>query len=192
MRLKVSQNEIKVIDVIDVIKAIEAVQMADDKKCCEKVFGVKGDWIDGVEVKKLGVIPDERGAVFHMLRNDDPIFEKFGEIYFSSAYPGVVKAWHLHKEMTLNYAVISGMIKLVLFDDREGSKTKGNLMEVFMGEKNYILVKIPPKVWNGWKAIDVKPSMVANCATLPHDPDEMERMDPKGGSIDYDWGVKHE
>ena len=74
--------------------------------------------IDGVTVKPLRRIPDERGYIMHMLRSDDPEFESFGEIYFSTIYPGVIKAWHLHKEMTLNYAVVSGMIKLVLHDDR--------------------------------------------------------------------------
>ena len=103
--------------------------------------------IDGVVVKPLRRIPDERGFVMHMLRADDPEFEKFGEIYFSTAYPGVIKGWHQHKEMTLNYAVVAGMIKLVLYDDREGSSTQGEIQELFIGQENYQLVKIPPKVW---------------------------------------------
>ena len=95
--------------------------------------------------------------------------------------------------MTLNYAVVQGMIKLVLYDDREDSATRGNLMELFIGEENYCLVKIPPKIWNGYKGIGAKPALVANCATLPHDPSssEMERLDPFSDKIPYDWELKH-
>ena len=148
--------------------------------------------IEGVVVKPLKKIPDERGCIYHMLRCDDSIFEKFGEIYISVVYPGGIKGWHLHEEMTLNYAVIQGMIKLVLYDDRENSPTRGNLMELFIGEENYCLVKIPPKIWNGFKGIGNKPAIVANCATLPHDPNEIKRMDPFTNKIPYDWGLKHE
>ena len=147
--------------------------------------------IEGVVIKPLKKIPDERGSVYHMLRCDDPVFEKFGEIYFSTVNPGTIKGWHLHKEMTLNYAVIYGMIKLVLYDDREGSPTRGNLIELFLGEENYCLVKIPPGVWNGFKGIGEKPAIVANCATLPHDPKEIERISPSTDKIPYDWGLKN-
>jgi len=146
--------------------------------------------IEGVKITPLKIIPDERGAIFHMLRSDDPIFEKFGEIYFSKVYPGVVKGWHLHKKMTLNYAVPVGMIKLVLYDDRNNSSTKGEIMELFIGVENYVLVTIPPNVWNGFKGIGTEPAIVANCATLPHDPNEIIRLDPIDNNIPYDWGLK--
>ncbi|MGO8807704.1 MAG: dTDP-4-dehydrorhamnose 3,5-epimerase family protein [Candidatus Bathyarchaeia archaeon] len=147
--------------------------------------------IDGVIVKQLTKIPDERGCIFHMLRCDDELFEKFGEIYFSTAYPGIIKGWHLHKEMILNYAVIRGMIKLVLYDDRKKSATKGNLMELFIGEQNYCLVKIPPGIWNGFKCISLEPAVVANCASIPHDTEEIERISPFSDKIPYNWSLKH-
>ena len=147
--------------------------------------------IEGVIVKPLKKIPDERGCIFHMLRADDELFEKFGEIYFSSVYPGVVKGWHIHKEMTLNYACICGSIKMVIYDDRKDSKTKGNIMEIFLGNENYSLVKVPPMVWNGFKGIGEVPSLVANCSTIPHDPKEIDRMDPFENFIKYDWNIKH-
>lgn len=147
--------------------------------------------IKDVQVHALRQIPDERGKVMHMLCCNDPWFEKFGEIYFSVVYPGVVKGWHLHKRMTLNYAVVSGMIKLVLYDDRQGSPTRGELQDLFTGEANYALITIPPGVWNGFKGIGVKPAIVANCATEPHDPQEIIRMDPSTDKIPYDWGLKH-
>ncbi len=143
--------------------------------------------IDGVIVRGLATIADERGSVMHMLRADDPDFERFGEVYFSTVYPGVVKGWHMHREMTVNYAVVSGMIKLVLFDGRPSSPSHGRVEELFVGEQNYVLVKVPPKVWNGFKGIGVKPAIVANCATLPHDPEEIVRMDPFSPEIPYDW-----
>ncbi len=147
--------------------------------------------IEGVQITPLRRIPDERGAIFHMLREDSPAFERFGEIYFSAVYPGVVKAWHIHKRMTLNYAVPVGMIKLVLYDDRTDSPTRGAVLELHLGELNYALVTIPPLVWNGFKGEGTGPALVANCATLPHDPDEIDRCDPLENDIPYDWALRH-
>lgn len=147
--------------------------------------------IHDVTVTPLRRIPDERGAVFHMLREDSEVFTRFGEIYFSLVYPQVVKAWHIHSEMTLNYAVPVGMIKLVCYDDRADSPSKGVVQEFHIGELNYSLVTIPPLVWNGFKGIGSGPALVANCATTPHHPTEIERMDPFTNDIPYDWALKH-
>lgn len=147
--------------------------------------------IDGVTITPLRRIPDERGAILHMLRRDDPEFEEFGEIYFSLVYPGVIKAWHLHRRMTLNYAVVAGMVKLVLYDIRSASPSHGQLAELFLGELNYVRVKIPPGVYNGFKGIGATPALVANCATIPHDPDEIERLDPFSDRIPYRWDPRH-
>lgn len=126
-----------------------------------------------------------------MLRDDSPVFERFGEIYFSLIYPGVVKGWHLHHSMTLNYAVPVGMVKLVCFDDRDGSSTRGNVFEMHVGALNYSLVTIPPRVWNGFKGEGTEPALVANCATVHHTPDEIERLDPFTPQIPYDWSLRH-
>ncbi len=147
--------------------------------------------IDGVQVVPLRKIPDERGTIMHMLRSSDPHFEQFGEIYFSVVNPGVIKAWHLHKEMILNYAVISGMIKFVLYDDRDHSPTRGEVQEIFIGDNNYVLVKVPPMVYNGFKGIGMQPAIVANCASIPHDTNEIERVDPFANNIPYQWELKH-
>lgn len=147
--------------------------------------------IEGVKIIPLKQIPDERGKIMHMLKCTDPYFDKFGEIYFSVAYPGVIKGWHLHTKQTQFYAVISGMIKLVLFDERKDSPTKGELMEIFTGEDNYQLIRIPVGVVNGYKNIGIEPAIVANCATEPHDPNEMLRYDPLNSHIKYDWSLKH-
>ncbi|CAN5173738.1 dTDP-4-dehydrorhamnose 3,5-epimerase family protein [soil metagenome] len=147
--------------------------------------------IEGVQVTPLRQIADERGAILHMLRSDAPHFEQFGEIYFSLVYPGVIKGWHIHDRMTLNYAVPVGTIKLVLYDDREKSGTRGELMEIVTGERSYQLVTVPPRVWNGFKGVGTAPALVANCATIPHDPEEIHRLDPFDSSIPYDWALKH-
>jgi dTDP-4-dehydrorhamnose 3,5-epimerase len=146
--------------------------------------------IDGVRVVPRARIPDERGTVMHMLKSTDPEFLGFGEIYFSTVYPGVVKGWHRHADMTLNYACVHGRIKLVLFDDRDGSPTRGEIMERFLGPDDYSLVQIPPGVWNGFKGMGPDAAIVANCSTHPHDPTRSTRLDPFDNDIPYDWGVR--
>jgi len=147
--------------------------------------------IDGVKIIPLRQIPDERGKVMYMLKKTDPHFIEFGEIYFSVCWPGAIKAWHKHTSMTLNNAAISGRAKLVLYDAREDSPTKGELMELFIGEDNYCLVQIPPGIVNGYKAYGEKPVILANCATEPHRSEEMIKIDPFNNAIPYDWGLKN-
>jgi dTDP-4-dehydrorhamnose 3,5-epimerase len=147
--------------------------------------------IEGVKVTPLRQILDERGKIMHMLRGDDAHFEKFGEIYFSCVHPGAIKGWHIHKEMVLNYAVPHGNIKFVLYDDREGSATRGELQELFLGPDNYCLVTVPPMVWNGFKGIGSEMAIVANCSSISHRADEIDRLDPFDPSIPYDWSLKH-
>ena len=150
-----------------------------------------GRAIDGVRIFPLRRIQDERGFVMHMLRADDPHFTEFGEIYFSVIYPGVIKGWHLHSRMTINYAVVDGNIKLVLYDQRANSRTHGQLQEVVFGQINYQLVRVPPGVANGFTAVGDARAIVANCASIPHDPDEITRLDPFTPSIPYDWRLRH-
>ena len=147
--------------------------------------------IHGVKVIPLRQIADERGKIMHMMKATDPHFENFGEIYFSCAWPDAVKAWHVHKSMTINNTVICGRAKLVIFDCRPASPTNGELMELFIGEDNYSLVQIPPGLANGYKAYGDKMVILANCATEPHDPDEMIRIDPFDNDIPYDWNLRH-
>ncbi len=147
--------------------------------------------ISGVIITPLRQIVDERGKVMHMLRNDAPHFFDFGEIYFSTVHPGAIKGWHLHHRMILNYAVPHGNIKFVLYDDRSDSLTRGQLQEIFLGPDNYCLVTVPPMIWNGFKGIGSEAAVIANCASIAHDPTEIERKDPFDPSIPYDWAIKH-
>ena len=146
--------------------------------------------IDGVKVISLRQIPDERGKIMHMLKETDPHFIRFGEIYFSCAWPGIVKGWHVHQRMTINNAVIVGRAKLVLYDCRAGSPTNGEIMELFIGEDNYCLVQIPPGIANGYKAYGDTLVVMANCATEAHDPLEITYIDPLNNEIPYDWSLK--
>ena len=143
--------------------------------------------ITGIIITPLKIISDNRGKVMHMLRADSEIFHKFGEIYFSTIYKDSIKAWHLHKEATLNYACIKGDVKLVLYDDREKSPSRGQYQELMLGQKNYFLITIPPNIWNGFKGIDESESIIANCLTLPHNENEMVRKDHLDKNFKYSW-----
>jgi dTDP-4-dehydrorhamnose 3,5-epimerase len=143
--------------------------------------------IADVVVSPLRQIADDRGKVMHMLRSDGERFAGFGEIYFSCVFAGAVKAWHFHHRMVCNYAVPYGRIKLVLYDDRPESATRGEIQEILVGEDDYCLVTIPPKIWSGFQGVGSTMSIVANCASIPHDPAESERRDPLHGGIPYVW-----
>ncbi|GFP37514.1 dTDP-4-dehydrorhamnose 3,5-epimerase [Candidatus Hakubella thermalkaliphila] len=148
--------------------------------------------IDGVKIKKLRVIPDERGFLMEMLRSDDENFEKFGQVYVTAGYPGVVKGWHYHRKQTDYFTVVKGMAKVVLYDGREGSPTHGEINEFFMGDMNQILLKIPPLVMHGFKALGTEPAYVINCPTEVYNyeqPDEY-RLPYDTIEIPYDWGIK--
>ncbi len=148
--------------------------------------------IHGVKTKKLKVIPDERGRLMEMLRADDEIFIRFGQVYLTTAYPGVVKAWHYHKKQVDSFVVVKGMMKVVLYDGREGSPTFGEINEFFMGEQNPLLLQIPAYVCHGFKCISETEAMVINCPTevyRPDNPDE-HRLPAHGGEIPYDWSRK--
>tara|TARA_B100000749_G_scaffold209694_1_gene164656 strand:+ start:438 stop:956 length:519 start_codon:yes stop_codon:yes gene_type:complete len=148
--------------------------------------------IDGVRTKTLRLIPDERGWLMEILRSDDPdYFQKFGQVYVSATYPGVVKAWHYHKHQIDNFACVSGMVKLVLVDTREGSPTKGAINEFFLGTQNPTLVQVPNLVYHGWKCISTEVSTVVNVPTELYrydDPDEY-RLEAHG-TLPYDWARK--
>jgi dTDP-4-dehydrorhamnose 3,5-epimerase len=145
--------------------------------------------IDGVKIKKLRVIPDERGRLMEILRRDDEFFTQFGQVYMTTAYPGVVKAWHYHKKQSDNMAVVRGMMKIVLYDGRDDSPTFGEVNEFFAGVHNPILVHIPPFVYHGFKCISPEEAIVVNTPTEMYqyrEPDEF-RVPPHENDIPYDW-----
>jgi dTDP-4-dehydrorhamnose 3,5-epimerase len=143
--------------------------------------------IEGVKITELRQIEDERGKVMHMLRNDSDVYQNFGEIYFSCTYFNAIKAWHMHKHMTLNYAVVKGKLKIVLYDERRGSKTFGLIQEIYLSTETYKLLTVPPMIWNGFKGLDERMTIVANCSTEPYTPDEIVRKNPFTSDIPYVW-----
>jgi dTDP-4-dehydrorhamnose 3,5-epimerase len=146
-------------------------------------------FIQGVEIINKNQIVDDRGMILHMLRVDDKNYKKFGEIYFSTVNPNKIKAWHFHKLMTLNYAVVHGSIKLVLYDDRDESKTKGTIQEIILSNENHYLVSIPPKIWNGFCSSDNKHAILANCSDIPHDKEEIIRLPFDDPKFPYKWEI---
>jgi dTDP-4-dehydrorhamnose 3,5-epimerase len=148
-------------------------------------------YIQGVLVSPRKKIVDDRGAIFHMLKRSDAEFKEFGEIYFSKIHPGVIKAWHHHSRMTLNYYVVVGSIQLGLFDGRKESPTFGKAQTIFMDAEVPQLVTVPPGVWNGFKGLGPISSLVANCASEPHDPLEITRKGYNEPEFGYDWSLKN-
>ncbi|MBU1147011.1 MAG: dTDP-4-dehydrorhamnose 3,5-epimerase family protein [Candidatus Omnitrophica bacterium] len=146
--------------------------------------------IRDVEIKKLKLIPDERGRLMEILRSDDEIFQKFGQVYMTTAYPGVIKAWHYHKKQDDYFTCISGVMKLVLYDARETSPTYKEVNDFTVNLDNPLLIKIPKFVYHGFKCAGDKEAIVINTPTLPYnskEPDEY-RVDAFENNIPYDWG----
>ncbi len=146
--------------------------------------------IKGVKTKILKVIPDERGRLQEILRNDDPLFSIFGQVYVSTTYPGVVKAWHQHQFQVDNIACVHGTIKLVLVNMIYASLSKNQILEYYIGIHNPMLIQVPAGIWHGWKCISQEEAIIVNVPTLAYNyenPDEV-RLDPHGGVIPYDWG----
>lgn len=148
--------------------------------------------IQGVQVKTLNVIPDERGFLMEILRSDDPVFRRFGQIYLTAVNPGAVKAWHYHKKQTDHFCAVKGMAKIVLYDPRRGSPTRGIVNEFFCGDLAPSLVVIPPMVYHGFKGISGEPTLIINVPTETYNysqPDEF-RLPPHTKKIPYDWARK--
>ncbi|MFH1664596.1 MAG: dTDP-4-dehydrorhamnose 3,5-epimerase family protein [Candidatus Omnitrophota bacterium] len=145
--------------------------------------------IEGVRIKKLKIIPDERGRLMEILRCNDDIFEKFGQVYMTTAFSGVVKAWHYHKKQTDNFTCIKGMMRLGLYDAREGSPTRGAVEEYILSPRDPFLVKIPNGVYHGFKCVGQEEAIVINTVTEPYDPDNPDeyRVDPYDNDIEFDW-----
>ena len=148
--------------------------------------------IEGVETKELKIIKDERGFLMEMLRNDEPIFQKFGQVYLSVCNPGFAKGWHYHKKQTDLFVVVKGNGKIVMYDNRPESRTRGQVNEFIIGENNPVLVTIPPYVIHGMSPADGNPIYLVNCCTEPYDrknPDEY-RLPFDSKEVPYKWDAK--
>ncbi|RMG69121.1 MAG: dTDP-4-dehydrorhamnose 3,5-epimerase [Calditrichaeota bacterium] len=148
--------------------------------------------IEGVKIKQLRFIPDERGRLMEILRDDEDMFEKFGQVYLTTTYPQVIKAWHFHKLQDDHFVCIKGMVKLVLFDSRKDSPTEGEINEFFIGEHNLQLIRVPKLVYHGWKCISETEAWVLNIPTMHYNydnPDEY-RLPWNTDKIPYDWSIR--
>ena len=145
--------------------------------------------IDGVKVKKLKIIPDDRGRLMEILRSDDEIFKKFGQVYMTTAFPGVVKAWHYHKKQDDNFTCVHGKMRLALYDARPESRTYKEVNDFIISLESPMLVHIPKNVYHGFKCVSDIEALVINTVTVPYnykDPDEY-RLDAYDNDIPYDW-----
>ncbi|MCA9401674.1 MAG: dTDP-4-dehydrorhamnose 3,5-epimerase family protein [Candidatus Omnitrophica bacterium] len=143
--------------------------------------------IEGIHIQPLKIYQDERGQVLHMLRKDDPTFSQFGEVYFSTVNPGVVKGWKKHLRMTQHFAVPVGNIQLVIYDDRPHSSTFNVCESMSLGLKNYQRIKIPPLLWYSFASLDNHPAMIVNCTDIPHDPQEVVTKPLEDPTFPYSW-----
>lgn len=148
--------------------------------------------IDGVKLKKLRVMPDERGRLTEILRKDDELFRGFGQVYVTTTYPGVVKAWHMHRKQTDNIACVAGMIKLALYDGREGSPTRGQVDQIYLGVHNPVLLQVPAGIYHGWMCVSDEEAVIVNVPTeaYVYDAPDEQRLDAHDKSIPYDWTRK--
>jgi dTDP-4-dehydrorhamnose 3,5-epimerase len=153
--------------------------------------------IQGVGTKQLHSICDERGRLMEILRSDEPIFKGFGQVYLTTTYPGVVKAWHLHRLQEDTVCCIRGEVQMILYDPRDDSPTRGEVNEFVIGEDHPLLVSIPAGIYHGWKCVSPGEAFVINIPTEPYNreqPDEY-RLPPDSGEIPYRWvltpGLKH-
>jgi len=145
--------------------------------------------IKDMQVKKLKLIPDERGRLMEILRSDEEIFRNFGQVYMTTAYPGIIKAWHYHKKQDDYFTCISGTMRLALYDARKDSPTYKEINDFTINLENPILVKIPRLVYHGFKCVGDKEAIVINTPTLPYNPDEPDeyRLNAIKNDIPYDW-----
>ena len=143
-------------------------------------------------VKQLKVIPDERGRLMEILRRDDDLFLGFGQVYVTTTYPGVVKAWHKHEKQSDSIACVAGMVKLAVYDGRPDSPTFREVNQFYIGVHNPMLVQLPAGVHHGWMCVSQEEAVVVNIPDRTYDyarPDE-QRLDPATPEIPYDWKRK--
>jgi dTDP-4-dehydrorhamnose 3,5-epimerase len=143
--------------------------------------------IDGLLISRPKVFVDQRGSVMRLLRVDDPYFVGFGEVYFSTVNPGIIKGWKRHRSMTMTLAVPVGHIMMVFYDDRPGSRTNGNIYEVELGGNDYKIVTVPPGLWTGFMSLNDQPSLLTNCASILHQPEEADNLAIDDPTIPYRW-----
>ena len=147
--------------------------------------------IGGVVVKPLKRVVNERGWLLEIQRNDDVVFIGFGQAYVTATRPGIVKAWYRHRRQVDNMAAVTGLLRVVLFDDRPDSPTRGALMELTAGHDQPTLVQIPHGVWHGFTPVGDAECLILHLNSCPYDFDhtDEDRLPPDSSAIPYRWWV---
>ena len=142
--------------------------------------------IEDLIITPLKIIDVPGGDVLHAMKKDDLGFSGFGEAYFSTIESGVIKAWKRHQKMTLNLIVITGRIKFIIFDDRDG--VNKNFQEVVLSRDNYCRLTVPPMLWMGFQGLARETSTLLNIASIPHSSEETVKRDVN--EILFDWNLQ--
>ena len=154
-------------------------------------------YIHDLRVKRLNRLYDERGNLCEILRCDDPLYREsfpsgFAQAYITHVNPGVVKGWHLHLKQKDHFFGVYGTAKVVLYDERDDSPTRGLVNEIILTPERPMVVQIPERVWHGFMALSSEGAGILNFPTRLYDyadPDEY-RCDPHSGEIPYSWAVE--
>ncbi|OUS31462.1 dTDP-4-dehydrorhamnose 3,5-epimerase [Gammaproteobacteria bacterium 45_16_T64] len=141
--------------------------------------------IDGVAIQELKILENPKGNIYHALKATEGAFAGFGEAYFSSVNCGMTKGWKSHQRMVLNLIVPVGNIRFVIFDDREGSITKNQFVDIILGSRNYRRLTVPPKVWVAFQGVGEGENLLLNLASIAHDPSEAKVC--ALADIDFPW-----
>lgn len=145
--------------------------------------------IAGVVVRPLKLLPNSRGRLMEVLRNDDDLYLGFGQAYITSTYPGVIKAWYRHHRQIDQIASVTGLVRLALFDSRDDSPTRGVVNEIVLGDLAPRLVQIPTGVWHGFQAIGNAEAFLLHLNSTPYNPADLDedRLPSDDTSIPYRW-----
>ena len=127
--------------------------------------------VDGVLVRDLVVHLDGRGEVTELWSAPWMAqgMVRAEHAYQSATDVGVVKSWHLHQVHTDQFTVTRGKLQVTLADLREGSPTFGHVNALFLGGLRPRLVKIPPMILHGWKALSAPEVLVVNFQSHVYD-----------------------
>lgn len=128
--------------------------------------------IEGVIVKDLRPLIDGRGDVIELwskpwVAAEGLVFPE--HVYQSATDYGVVKCWHLHDIHTDQFTVTRGKLQVTLVDIRPNSPTFGHVNPIFLGGQRPRLIKIPPMVMHGWKALTMPEVIVVNLQSHVYD-----------------------
>ena len=144
--------------------------------------------LEGMIRTDLNIISSENGKIMHGVKKFDNGFVDFGEVYFSTVEKGAIKAWKLHREMTLNLMVPVGKVLFCFYDVRENSSSYGEKYKTILSQHPYFRLTVPPEIWFGFNGMSDGLNLICNVADIPHEPHEVMRKEVD--AIEMDWSLE--